>query len=223
MVEDYGEDVIGKYIITSQKIASQESTSRCSITSKRTNIFQTNIANTFAIEHIGPSSDLILAWDQGDKSQDSCRAIVNDNYTIIGIMVTVSEEESSGIYSSLITEALTHEFTYTRKNGILFSSPIINQHILSQISSENQHPMFNEFYSGRLPSKSKLRSGKSTLVQLIIHPSGLVQYHRIGDTCIWRIRADSTFRADLTIKQGSHQNIRYRVYRRTYATSKKSE
>ena len=193
LVEDYGEDVIGKYIITSQKIASQESTSRCSITSKRTNIFQTNTANTFAIEHIGPSSDLILAWDQGDKSQDSCRAIVNDNYTIIALCDGVSEEESSGIYSSLITEALTHEFAYTRKNGILFSSPIINQHILSQISSENQHPMFNEFYSRTITEQIlKLRSGKSTLVQLIIHPSGLVQYHRIGDTCIWRIRADST-------------------------------
>ena len=133
LVEDYGEDVIGKYIITSQKIASQESTSRCSITSKRTNIFQTNTANTFAIEHIGPSSDLILAWDQGDKSQDSCRAIVNDNYTIIALCDGVSEEESSGIYSSLITEALTHEFAYTRKMESCFLLQSSITHIESNI------------------------------------------------------------------------------------------
>ena len=185
LLEDYGGDVDGNYTISSQKIASQESTSRCSITSKRTRIFHTNDSNTFAIEHIGPRGDLILAWDQADNSQDSCRAIVNENYTIIALCDGVSNSQSSGIYSSSITEALTHEFVYTRKNGILFS--------LKQISGKDSHPMFNEFYSRTITEQIlNLGKGQSTLVQLVIHPSGLVQYHRIGDTCIWRIRANST-------------------------------
>ena len=120
LVEDYGEMLLESTSLHLKKLP-LKNRPRGVLLHQKNQYFPTNTANTFAIEHIGPSGDLILAWDQGDKSQDSCRAIVNDNYTIIALCDGVSEEESSGIYSSLITEALTHEFAYTRKNGILFS------------------------------------------------------------------------------------------------------
>ena len=181
--------------ITMTQMASQESSSRCSITSRRCNIFHTNENNSFTLEHIGPYGDLIIGWDKADESQDSCRAVVDDAYTIIALCDGVSSKPTSGIYSSALTDSLVSDFVFTRKNALLFSKNIVKDRIDSKLDVPGTHPMFNRFFSNTIQEQlSNLHDGQSTLIQLIIHPEGLAQYHRLGDSCLWLIEDGTSLR-----------------------------
>lgn len=174
-------------------IPSQESASRCSITSSRADIFAFDESNCFVLESFSPYAHLIIGWDQGANSEDSCRAVIHPKYTIIGLCDGVSNEKSSGLYSSVLTETLTKDFIFTKKNSLLFRTKIVPKAITEKLTSnENYHPSMNTFYTKTAEEVlGSLGDGKTTLLQLVIHESGLVQFHRVGDTCLWMINKDN--------------------------------
>ena len=195
LVQFIGETFNEPFPITMTQMASQESSSRCSITSSRSNIFHTNKDNSFALEHIGPHGNLVIGWDKADVSQDSCRAVIDEAYTIIALCDGVSSKPTSGIYSSALTESLVNDFVFTRKNALLFGSDFVSESIDSKLNASSIHPMFNRFFSTTINNQlSDLHDGQSTLIQIIIHPTGLVQYHRLGDSCLWVIEDGSSLR-----------------------------
>jgi len=60
-------------------------------------------------------------------------------------------------------------------------------------SMDPTHPMLSQFLSSTLEEQiGGLNNAQSTLVQLIINRDGLVQFHNVGDSCIWKIYEDYT-------------------------------
>ena len=168
------------------------STSRCSITSPRIHPFNSNNNNTFALEQNSPFSNVVVGWDKADESQDSCRVVLGENHAVIALCDGVSSRDSSGLYSSLITDALTRHFVYTMKNSLLFSRGIVNEFLREKIELIGPRTllfdMVEEFATRMMDN---LDNGQGTLIQIIIHSEGLAQFHRLGDSCLWLIKGGS--------------------------------
>ena len=168
------------------------STSRCSITSPRIHPFTSNNYNTFALEQSNPFSNVVIGWDKADESQDSCRVVLDENHAVIALCDGVSSRDSSGIYSSLITDALTRHFVYTMKNSLLFSKGIVNRFLRDSIEFiEPRTLLIDMLEELATPMMDNLDNGQGTLIQIIIHSEGLAQFHRLGDSCLWLIKSGS--------------------------------